>query len=414
MEFINLIKESFNYIFLNVILKILQVTMFIVLPFYLVSSQVLSNFYVCLAALQLMATISGFGIGEEINNKKRVDCSLEDLKIKIHNSWIRSYRFTLLIIVLNLIYGIYFDIWKEILIFSIIGTIISYTKNLSLAYQKFGNIKFTTLWGNGFSTFVYLLLVVFLLATQNVFFSGLCALLISFFSIIFYIFSIHGKTVEESISFNNYDYLIISFLAWLLNLGFTFVMKFYSSPMEINKYVIAMQFLGAFIFLPTSLFQAMNSRLNSSEDISENKMRNISFNSLVFVILFTIIVGNFLFNRIDLNYFSGINFENFQSAFVCAGLIAISMTGYYSILLVIYQRGSSNVLRNVVLLVDTFSFFLSVYLLKEFNITIVLFCMSLSYFLKVLLLNFKNNVSLSYFWVISYISSFLISLKLIL
>lgn len=387
--------------------------MFIVLPFYLVSSQVSSNFYVCLAALQLMATISGFGIGEEINNKKRVDYSLEDLKIKIHNSWLRSYKFTLFIIVLNLIYGIYFNIWREILIFSITGTIISYTKNISLAYQKFGNIKFTTLWGNGFNTFIYLLLVLFLLATENVFLSGLCTLLISFFLIIYYIFSIHGKTDEESISFNNYDYLIISFLAWLLNLGFTFIMKFYSSPMEINKYVIAMQFLGAFIFLPTSLFQAMNSRLNSSEDISENKMRNISFNSLVFVILFTIIIGNFLLNRIDLNYYSRINFKNFQSAFVCAGIIAISMTGYYSILLVIYQRGSSNVLRNVVLLVDTISFFLSVYLLSEFNITIVLLFMSLSYFFKVLLLNFKNKVSLSYFWVISYVSSFLISLKLI-
>ena len=57
--------------------------MFIMLPFYLEISQVLSNFYICLAALQLMATISGFGIGEEINNKKRVDYSLEDLKIKI-------------------------------------------------------------------------------------------------------------------------------------------------------------------------------------------------------------------------------------------------------------------------------------------------------------------------------------------
>ncbi len=409
-----ILKKSGIILASNIVLKALQTILLLYLILYHGTNQTISNFYICIAAMQLVAMITGFGIGEELNSSKIRKYSMSTLQIIAHKSWLSNFKFSLLIVFFILLYGLFISSSVEILIFSFTGLILSYTKNISLIYQKYGKIGLTMFWGNGFTLLIYFLSIFILLITENLLYSGVFTFGLSLVIPSFHFYKMTRSEKIEKINLLNFDFVAVSFLAWILNLGFTFIMKFESSNEEISSYVLSMQLLGVFVFLPTSLFQSLNPLINSKSDIVLNKIYNKSFNILSFIIIGLTMVGYFTLQVLKDSNFYGYNIENILNAYLFSGLTSLAMTGYYQILLLVYQRGNSRIFRNIVVLIDLIFILISISFLIFYGLKYVLLSMSLNYFVKVLFLNIFHNTQINYIWSGLYISCFILSIILFL
>lgn len=350
--------------------------------------------------MQLTSMISGFGIGEEINNKSLSGNTYTGLKKLIDNSWAENQSITLLFILFIFCYSLFVNSIIELLIFGFSGVILSYFRNISMVHQLLGNKIKTILIGNGLISFFYVFIVLLFYIFRQI---NIAVFLGFIFLLILFIFHYNFQGLKSFKSNNlgsiRYDYLIINIFGWLIGLGFSYILNLLFPENTVIDYGVITQISGMFLFLPTSYFQSINKLNRSGIDDKELKtFFNKGFLIVGLIIASTSIAGSFiLFDLKNIIFLE--KFHNLPLFISLAGLCTVVTLGYHNSLYFVYSEKKSSVLKKVVIFTDSISILLSIILGLKYGINGIMIGFTIGGFLKSILLMKKIGISISLNWI---------------